>query len=200
MDQKAMFQLTYGLFVLSAKEGGKQNGCIINTAMQVTSDPLRISITVNKGHLTGEMIERTEEFNVSVLTEKTAFEVFQHFGFQSGRTVDKFAGWGFKETADNGIFYLTDCTNAYISGKVVQKVDLGTHMMFIADVTAAEVLSKDPGVTYTYYQRNIKPKPEQKKKTGYTCTICGYVYEGDELPADFICPVCKHGAEAFVKN
>lgn len=200
MDQKAMFQLTYGLFVLSAKEGGKQNGCIINTAMQVTSDPLRISITVNKGNLTCEMIERTGEFNVSVLTEKTAFEVFRHFGFQSGRTADKFAGWGFKETADNGIFYLTDCTNAYISGKVVQKVDLGTHMMFIADVTAAEVLSKDPSVTYTYYQQNIKPKPEQKKKSGYTCTICGYVYEGDELPADFICPICKHGAEVFVKN
>lgn len=200
MNQKAMFQLTYGLFVLSAKEGAKQNGCIINTAMQVTSDPLRISITVNKGNLTCEMIDKTGEFNVSVLTEKTAFEVFRHFGFQSGRTVDKFAGWGFKETADNGIFYLTNCTNAYISGKVIQKLDLGTHMMFIADVTAAEVLSKEPSVTYTYYQQNIKPKPEEKKKSGYTCTICGYVYEGDELPADFICPICKHGAEAFVKN
>ncbi|MBP3459220.1 MAG: flavin reductase [Lachnospiraceae bacterium] len=200
MDKKAMFQLTYGLFVLTAKEGDFQNGCIINTAIQVTSDPNRISIAVNKGNKTCEMIDKTGEFNVSVLTEKTQFEVFTHFGFQSGRVKDKFEGWGFKETAENGIYYLTGCTNAYISGKVIQKIDLGTHILFIADVTAAEVLSAEPSVTYTYYQQNIKPKPVEQKKKGYTCTVCGYVYEGDELPADFICPICKHGVDAFVKN
>lgn len=200
MDKKAMFQLTYGLFVLTAKEGEFQNGCIINTAIQVTSDPNRISIAVNKGNKTCEMIDKTGEFNVSVLTEKTQFEVFTHFGFQSGRVKDKFEGWGFKETAENGIYYLTGCTNAYISGKVIQKIDLGTHILFIADVTAAEVLSAEPSVTYTYYQQNIKPKPVEQKKKGYTCTVCGYVYEGDELPADFICPICKHGVDAFVKN
>lgn len=200
MNQKAMFQLSYGLFVLSAKEDGKQNGCIINTAMQVTSDPLRISVTVNKGNRTCEMIEKTDEFNLSVLTEQTDFAVFRHFGFQSGRDTEKFEGWGFKEKAENGIYYLTHCTNAYISGKVMQKVDLGTHIMFIADVTAAEVLSDVPSTTYAYYQNNIKPAPEAKKTAGWTCTVCGYVYEGEELPADFICPLCKHGAEAFVKN
>lgn len=200
MDEKAMFQLTYGLFVLSAKEGEFQNGCIINTAMQVTNDPNRISIAVNKGNKTCEMIDHTGEFNVSVLTEKAQFEVFKHFGFQSGRTADKFAGWGFKETAENGIYYLTGCTNAYLSGKVVQKIDLGTHLLFIADVTDAKVLSSEPSVTYSYYQQNIKPKPVEKKKSGYTCTVCGYVYEGEELPPDFICPICKHGAEVFVKN
>ncbi len=200
MNNKAMFQLTYGLFVLTAKEGNFQNGCIINTAAQVTSDPNRISIAVNKGNKTCEMIDKTGEFNISVLTEKTQFEVFTHFGFQSGRVKDKLEGWGFKEPAENGIYYLTGCTNAYISGKVIRKIDLGTHMLFIADVTAAEVLSADPSVTYTYYQQNIKPKPVEQKKKGYTCTVCGYVYEGDELPADFICPICKHGADAFVKN
>lgn len=200
MNNKAMFQLTYGLFVLTAKEGAFQNGCIINTAIQVTSDPNRISIAVNKGNKTCEMIDKTGEFNVSVLTEKTQFEVFTHFGFQSGRVKDKFEGWSFKETAENGIYYLTGCTNAYISGKVIQKIDLGTHILFIADVTAAEVLSAEPSVTYTYYQQNIKPKPVEQKKKGYTCTVCGYVYEGDELPADFICPICKHGVDAFVKN
>ena len=200
MDKSAMYQLSYGLFVLSAKEGDFQNGCIVNTASQVTSDPNRISVTVNKANLTCEMIDRTGEFNVSVLTETTPFAIFQHFGFQSGRDKNKFEGWGFKGTAKNGIYYLTNCTNAYISGKVVQKIDLGTHIMFIADVTDAEVLSKEPSVTYAYYQKHIKPQPAEKKATGYTCTVCGYVYEGDELPADFICPICKHGTDVFVKN
>lgn len=200
MDKSAMYQLSYGLFVLSAKEGEFQNGCIVNTAIQVTSDPNRISVTVNKANLTCEMIDRTGEFNVSVLTEATPFAIFQHFGFQSGRDKNKFEGWGFKGTAKNGIYYLTNCTNAYISGKVIQKIDLGTHIMFIADVTDAEVLSKEPSVTYAYYQKNIKPQPAEKKTTGYTCTVCGYVYEGDDLPADFICPICKHGTDVFVKN
>lgn len=200
MDKKVMFQLSYGLFVLSAKDGEKQNGCIINTAMQVTDSPLRMAVAVNKGNKTCEMIEKTGEFNISVLTEKTQFEVFSHFGFQSGRVKDKFEGWGFKEKAKNGIYYLTGCTNAYISGKVVQTIDLDTHYMFIADVTEGEILSNEKSVTYTYYQQNIKPKPAEEKKKGYTCTICGFVYEGDELPPDYICPICKHGVDAFVKN
>ncbi len=200
MDNKVMFKLTYGLFVLTAKEGDFQNGCIVNTPVQVTSTPNRISIAVNKANKTCEMIDATGEFNISILTESTPFEIFKHFGFQSGKNVNKFEGWGFKETAENGIFYLSKFTNAYISCKVFEKIDLGTHLLFLCDVTGGEVLSDEKSVTYDYYQNNIKPKPEAKKeekKKGWVCNVCGYVYEGEELPEDFICPICKHGASDF---
>ena len=202
MDPKSMFKLTYGLFVVTAKEGTKDNGCITNTAAQVTSDPNRISLAVNKTNYTHDMILHTGEFNVSILSEKANFDTFKHFGFQSGRDVDKFADYKAAKRAGNGIFYITEGTNAYLSAKVVQTLDLGTHTMFIADVTDGEVLSEDASTTYTYYQTNIKPAPQAAKteKTVWVCQICGYVYEGEQIPADFICPWCKHGAADFVKQ
>lgn len=204
MDQKAMFKLSYGLFVLTAQEDGFDNGCIINTVMQVTSTPNRISITVNKANKTHDMIKATGLFNASILAENASFDTFRHFGFQSGKNVDKFADYALKERAENGLYYVTAGTNAYLSGKVVQEIDLGTHTQFVADVTAGEILSGVPSVTYAYYQSNIKPKPEAPKekagKTVWVCKICGYVYEGEELPADFVCPLCKHGAADFEKE
>lgn len=203
MDKKVMFQLTYGLFVVTAKEGEKINGCITNTAMQVTSSPNRISLTVNKANYTHDMIARTGEFNVTVLSEKTPFDLFKRFGFASGRDTNKFDGFKLFAYAANGIPYILQGANAYLSGKVVQSIDLGTHTMFIADVTEGETLSTLPSVTYDYYQKNIKPAPvssEKKEgKTVWRCKVCGYEYEGEELPEDFICPLCKHGAEDFEK-
>lgn len=200
MNQKAMFKIGYGLYVLTAKDGAKDNGCIINTAMQVTSTPNRISITVNKQNYTHDMIVKTGVFNVSILSEKATFDIFRHFGFQSGRDVDKFERFENAKRSENGIYYVTGDTNAYISGKVINQMDLGTHTMFLADVTDAEVLAEVPTTSYDYYQKNIKPKPETPKKVkGYVCKICGYIYEGDPLPDDFICPICKHGAADFEK-
>lgn len=195
IDNTAMFKLSYGLFVLTVREGDKDNGCIINTATQVTSSPNRIAVTVNKQNYTHGMILRTGVFNLSVLTEETDFWVFQHYGFQSGANVDKFANLLPMRTA-NGLRYIAGCTNAVISGKVIQTVDCGTHTLFIADVTEATVLEDTPSVTYQYYFDHIKPKP-QPKKQGWVCKICGYVYEGGELPADYVCPWCKHGPEDF---
>ncbi len=196
MDNKVMNQLSYGLFVLTAKDGDKDNGCIVNTAAQVTTTPNRIIVTVNKENYTHDMIKKTGEFNVSVLDESATFDTFQHFGFQSGRDTDKFAEITFAR-AENGIAYLTKECNAYISGKVTDTIDLGTHTMFIADVTGGEVLSDKASATYAYYHANIKPSAKPVEKKGYICTICGYIYERDSLPADFVCPICKHGAEDF---
>lgn len=206
MNNKAIYKLTYGLFVLSAFSKGKHNGCIINTAAQVTSSPNRISIAVNKANLTHDIILETGLFNISVISEDATFKLFERFGFQSGRDVEKFEGMaGFKK-ADNGINYVTKGTNAYISAKVETTVDLGTHTMFIAEVTDMEVLSEVPSVTYSYYQEHIKPKPQPKPatvevsgKTVWRCTVCGYEYEGEEIPEDFICPWCKHPASDFEK-
>lgn len=195
MDNRALFSLSYGLFVLTAREGSKDNGCIINTAQQLTSSPQRISVTVNKQNLTHDMVLRTGVFNISVLSREATFWVFQHYGFRSGRDVDKFAGISAPRT-ENGVAYVEGCTNAVISGKVIGTVDCGTHTLFIADVTDAQVLSDEKSATYQYYFDHIKPKPEKKTK-GWVCKICGYVYEGEELPADFVCPLCKHGAEDF---
>lgn len=202
MDKKAMYKLSYGLFVLTARSGEKDNGCIINTAGQVTSTPNRISITVNKDNLTHDMIRESGRFNLSILSEQADFEVFKHFGFQSGRTVDKFNGYGACARSANGLYYITGGTNACISAVVEQAIDLGSHTMFIAAVEDMEVLSDAPSATYAYYQANIKPKPEQPASTGKTawrCTVCGYIYEGEELPADYICPLCKHPASDFEK-
>ena len=202
MNQKAMYRLSYGLFVLTARIGGKDNGCIINTAAQVTSSPNRISITVNKDNLTHDMIRCSGAFNLSVLSEKAGFEIFRHFGFQSGRTADKFEGYTACKRSANGLCYITGGTNAFFSARVEQTLDLGTHTLFIASVEDMEVLSADPSATYAYYQASIKPKPEQKgsqEKTVWRCTVCGYVYEGGELPSDFVCPLCKHPASDFEK-
>ena len=200
VEQNAMFSLSYGLFVLTARDGAKDNGCIINTVTQLTDTPKRISIAVNKANLTHDMIQKTGMFNVSVLSNDAPFAIFQHYGFQSGRDVDKFAGVQGMARATNGVYYLPYCTNAFISAKVTQTIEFETHTLFIADVTEARQLSEVPSMTYAYYFANVKPKPSKlEEQHGWVCKICGYVYEGEDLPADFICPLCKHGAEDFEK-
>ena len=200
VEQNAMFSLSYGLFVLTARDGAKDNGCIINTVTQLTDTPKRISIAVNKANYTHDMIKKTGVFNVSVLSNDAPFAMFQHYGFQSGRDVDKFAGVQGMARAANGVYYLPYCTNAFISARVTQTIEFETHTLFIADVTEARQLSDVPSMTYAYYFANVKPKPSKlKEQHGWVCKICGYVYEGEELPADFICPLCKHGAEDFEK-
>lgn len=202
MDKKTMYRLTYGLFVLTARQDEKDSGCIINTAGQVTSEPNRISITVNKENFTHDLVKASGKFNLSILSEDARFELFQHFGFQSGRTVNKFDGYSHCKRSGNGLYYVTEGTNGYISGTVEQIIDLGSHSMFIARVDDMEVLSDVPSATYSYYQSHIKPSPKETKKEGkaaWRCTVCGYTFEGEELPADFICPLCKHPASDFEK-
>ena len=204
MDRKAMYKLSYGLFILTAKEAEKDNGCIINTAIQAASEPNQLSICVNKANYTHDMIQRTGKFTVSVLSQKAQFELFKHFGFQSGRDTNKFEAFEQCARGTNGIYYITEGTNAYISVTVTKTEDLGSHTMFIGEITDMEVLSNVPSVTYDYYQNNIKPKPQEVGKTedGQTiwrCRICGYEYVGEELPDDFICPLCKHPASDFEK-
>ncbi|MBR4874260.1 MAG: flavin reductase [Clostridia bacterium] len=199
MDNNAFFKIGYGLYVLTAHENEKDNGCIINTVMQVTDVPKRIAIAVNKNNLTCEMILRTGEFNVSVLAHGTEFDIFKRFGFQSGRETDKFVGFSGTKRAENGILYVEENTNAYFSVIVTETIDLGTHILFIGGASEAEVLSDKETVTYDFYQQNIKPKPDKNEKKGYRCKICGYVYEGETLPDDFVCPLCKHPASDFEK-
>ena len=204
MDKKAMYKLSYGLFVLTAKEGEKDNGCIINTAIQAASTPNQMSICVNKANYTHDMIMRTGEFTVSVISQNAGFDMFKHFGFQTGREVNKFADFESCARGKNGILYVTEGTNAYISVKVDKTEDIGSHTIFIGEITDMEVLSEAPSATYEYYMNHIKPKPQEVGKTqdGQTiwrCTICGYEYVGEELPEDFICPLCKHPASDFEK-
>ena len=199
VDPTAMFKLSYGLFVLTARDGEKDNGCIINTATQITESPLRISIAVNKANFTHDMILKTGAFNLSILTESAPFRMFQQFGFQSGKTADKFAGCSYGDRAANGIRYIPEYTNCVISGKNADVYDYGTHTVFVADVTQTIVLSGEPSTTYQYYFNNIKPKPQPPKedKKGFVCKICGYFHEGETMPEDFVCPLCKHGANDF---
>lgn len=199
IENKAVFSLSYGLFVLTAADGGKDNGCIINTCIQVADNPKRIAIAVNKNGLTHDMILKTRLFNVSVLSESTPMDVFRHFGFQSGRNTDKFADNNFgAQRSENGVFYLSRYTNAYFSAYVTETVDCGTHTLFIASIVKAKSLGDEASMTYSYYFKNVKPAPPKKAK-GWVCKICGYIYEGEELPSDFICPVCKHPASDFEK-
>jgi flavorubredoxin/flavin reductase (DIM6/NTAB) family NADH-FMN oxidoreductase RutF/rubredoxin len=201
IENAALFTISYGLFVLTAKDGERDNGCIINTVTQITNTPKRISIAVNKGNLTHDMILKTGVFNVSVLTENSNFDLYDRFGLHSGKDVDKFKTFDATARSANGLLYVTEGVNALISGKVISAVDYGSHTLFVADLTEARKLSSEPSVTYAYYRKNIKPQPtaEQKKKKGWLCTVCGYIYEGDVLPPDYICPICKHGAEVFVR-
>ena len=211
MDKKAMYKLSYGLFVLTTKLGDKQNGCITNTAIQVTTDPNRIVFAVNKANYTHDMLMESKVFNISILSEDATFDVFKRFGFQSGKDVDKFADYAGPDSAEakysvasNGVYYIKDGTNAYISGTVFHTIDLGSHTLFLCDVTDMEILSDASSATYEYYQKNIKPKPEAvgttpTGKTVWRCKICGYEFEGEELPEDFICPWCKHPASDFEK-
>lgn len=204
MDKKAMYKLSYGLFVLTAKDEEKDNGCIINTAIQASSMPNQLSICVNKANLTHDMIVKTGKFTVSVISQDAGFDLFKHFGFQSGKDVDKFKNFEKCKRGENSIYYITEGTNAYISVNVSKTEDLGSHTMFIGEITDMEVLSETPSVTYDYYLKNIKPQPENvgtttDGKTIWRCTICGYEYVGEELPEDFVCPLCKHPASDFEK-
>lgn len=204
MDKKAMYKLSYGLFVLTAKDEEKDNGCIINTVIQASSMPNQLSICVNKANLTHDMIVKTGKFTVSVISQDAGFDLFKHFGFQSGKDVDKFKNFEKFKRGENLIYYITEGTNAYISVNVSKTEDLGSHTMFIGEITDMEVLSETPSVTYDYYLKNIKPQPENvgtttDGKTIWRCTICGYEYVGEELPEDFVCPLCKHPASDFEK-
>ncbi len=197
IEPNAMFKLSYGLFVLTAG-GEKDNGCIINTVTQITDSPKRISIAVNKANYTHDLILKSGAFNVSILDTNADFALFTRFGFQSGRDADKFAGLDSIARSENGLIYLTKMCNAFLSGKVIQTLDYGTHTVFIADVTEAKLLENTPSMTYAYYFEHVKPQPNNLTTPhGWICKICGYVYEGDELPADYICPLCKHGVEDF---
>ena len=199
MDKKAMYQLSYGLFVVTAKDG-KDNGCITNTTIQVTTTPNQVALAVNKANYTHDMMLKTGVFNVSIISTAADFALFQRFGFQSGRDTDKFAGFENYKRAANGVTYITEGTNAVLCCKLVNTVDLGTHTLFIAEVTDAEVLSDVAPATYAYYLAEIKPKPATKvEKTVWRCKICGYEYVGEELPDGFICPLCKHPKEDFEK-
>ena len=202
MNPQAMFKLSYGLFVLTAHQEGKDNGCIINTVTQVTSEPNQITIAVNKANFTHDMIAATKKFTVSIISEAADFDLFKRFGFQSGRTADKFAAFPHVKRLPNGVLLVDQGTNAYISGYVTKQLDLGTHSLFLASVTDLDVLNDTPSATYTYYQSHIKPKPQPKAATGKTiwrCKICGYEYEGETLPEGFICPICKHPKADFEK-
>ena len=196
MDNSAFFKLSYGLFVVTAHEGDKDNGCITNTVVQQTTTPNRISVTINKNNLTHDMILRTGVFNVSVLSESSSFDTFKHWGFQSGKDVDKTVGITFYRL-ENGVIYIVEGVNAVLSAKVEQTIDLGTHTLFIAEVTDAFSTDETPSATYSYYHKRIKPAPQQSKRRGWVCIICGYIYEGETLPDDFICPICKHPASDF---
>lgn len=198
LDPTALFNISYGLYVLTAHDGSRDCGCIVNSVMQLTETPLRIAVSVNRKNHTCEAIEKDGRLNLSILSEDAKMDVFTRFGFQSGRDVDKFAGHD-EPVSENGLRYLPQVSNALISANVEQVIDCGTHLLFIAAVTQAEKLSHVPSMTYSYYFANVKPKkkPEEKPRKGWVCRICGYFHEGEELPDDFICPICKHGKDDF---
>ena len=197
-DMSALFRIGYGLYVVTSNDGKKDNGLIVNAVSQVTDSPNRVAVTINKANYSHHVIKQTGVMNVNCLSVDAPFKVFETFGFQSGRTADKFAG--FEEElprSDNGLVFLPRFINAFMSLKVENYIDLGSHGMFICSVEEARVMSERETMTYTYYQNNVKPKPQTDGKKGFVCKVCGYIYEGDTLPDDFICPLCKHGAADF---
>ena len=198
LDTKALNNIGYGLYVVTSNDGKKDNGLIVNTVAQLTDMPNRIAITINKANYSHHVIKQTGEMNISTLTIDTPFEVFERFGFQSGRVVDKFKGY---ETlrSDNGLVYLANNINSFMSLKVEKYVDMDTHGMFICSITQSQVVNDKESMTYAYYHKNVKPKPNVEGKKGYVCKICGYIYDGEPLPEDFVCPICKHGAIDFEK-
>ena len=198
MDNKALHKLTYGLFLLTARENDIDNGCIINTAIQVANNPTRIAIAVIQNNKTHDMILSTGLFNISSITTSASFNLFKHFGMQSGRNIDKFKDFPDAARSDNNLLYLTKASNMYLSAKVMEHFDLGSHTLFIAEITDSMILSDEPPCTYAYYQTNIKPKQKTNSKRSWTCSVCGYTYEGDEIPEDFLCPLCHHGKEDFI--
>ena len=194
IDSTALFRIGYGLYLVTAKEGEKDNGLIVNTVTQITNTPNRVAVTINRSGYTHDMILRTGKMNVNCLSVDTPFSIFEQFGMKSGRTVDKFRDFDVLRTA-NGLVLLPNYVNAFLSLEVEQYVDLGTHGMFLCGVTDAQVIGNTPTMTYDDYHNKVKPKPQ--KKSGYVCRVCGYVYEGDILPKDFICPICLHGVDDF---
>lgn len=201
MEVKALSNIGYGLYVLTSRHDNIDNGCIVNTVMQVTSNPIRVSVTVNKANYTHELIQKSGVFNVSMLTTETPMFVFEHFGFQSGREVNKFATCEAEHRAVNQVLYIPKYTNAYLACRVINSVDFDTHTLFVAEVLDAQLLSDKPSLTYDYYMQHIKPKPQLEGKGNgkrrWVCKVCGYIYEGDFLPDDIECPLCKHGKEEF---
>ena len=195
-DMSALFNIGYGLYVVTSNDGKKDNGLIVNTVAQVSDSPNRIAVTINKANYSHHIIKQTGILNVNCLSVDAPFSVFKQFGFVSGRTVDKFEGMEVLRS-DNGLVFLTRYINSFMSLKVENYIDLGSHGMFICSVTEARVVSDRETMTYAYYQKNVKPKPQTEGKKGFVCKVCGYIYEGDELPEDFICPLCKHGAADF---
>jgi flavin reductase (DIM6/NTAB) family NADH-FMN oxidoreductase RutF len=195
-DLSALFNIGYGLYVVTAKDGEKDNGLIVNTVTQVTNTPNRVAVTINKDNYSHHIIKQTGIMNVNCLDTTAPFSLFQNYGFQSGRTADKFAGVE-ELRSDNGLRFLPQHINSFMSLKVEDYVDLNTHGMFICSITEARVLSNHETMTYTHYQNNVKPKPETEGKKGFVCKVCGWVYEGETLPDDIVCPLCKHGAADF---
>ena len=195
-DLRALFHIGYGLYVVTCRDANRDNGLIVNAVMQVTNAPNRVAVTINKQNYSHHIIRQTGVLNVNCLSEDAPFSVFENFGFQSGRTADKFAGMELLR-ADNGVVFLPRYINSFLSLQVERYVDLGTHGMFVCEVTEARVMSDRKTMTYDFYQEHVKPKPETEGKKGFVCKVCGYIYEGDELPEGFICPLCKHGAEDF---
>jgi len=198
MDNNALFNIGYGLYVLSSKNDNKDNACIINTVSQIASNPCVIAFSVNKMNLTHDMIKQSKIANISILTEKSDFEIFKHFGYQSGKNTEKFQDFNDIERSKNGLLYITKNTNAYISLSIENEIEFSSHTLFIAKMADAKILNNDKTVSYDFYQKNLKPQ-NNAKKTGWICKICNYIYENDDLPSDFICPICKHPASDFIK-
>ena len=196
IDKSALFKIGYGLYVVTTNDGEKDNGLIVNTVTQVADNPLALTVAVNKKNYSHDIIKETGKMNVCCLTEETPFSLFQNFGFRSGKDADKFQDV-FAWRTKNGLMCLRDNINSVISLSVDAYHDMGSHGLFICSVTEAHVISDEPSMTYAYYHKNVKPKPDDTKKKGFRCKICGYVYEGENLPDDFICPWCKHGKDDF---
>lgn len=199
MDLSALFNIEYGLFVATTKLNDKDNGCIVNTVMQVTNNPCQIAVAINKNNYTCKLVQQAKKINISILTQETKFDTIKNFGFQTGVDVDKFVEFNDVERAKNDILYINKGVNSVICAEVKNEVDLGSHILFVCEITDTIILSKIPSLTYSYYHQNIKPKPQQTVKKGWRCKICGYIYEGDEMPQDYICPICKHGVVDFEK-
>ncbi|MBR1983669.1 MAG: flavin reductase [Clostridia bacterium] len=198
IDKNALYNIGYGLYVVTTHDGVKDNGLIVNSVMQLTSTPLTVAVSISKENYSYEVIKNSKILNVNCLTESTPFELFKHYGFQSGKTVNKFENSTFPRT-ENGLIYLTENVNSVMSLKVTDLIDLGTHGMFICSVEEAKTFNNNPSVTYAYYHKNIKPGVKKQSISGWVCKICGYLHNDEILPDDFICPICKHGASDFEK-
>lgn len=199
IDLNTLFQVGYGLYVFSTRDGKKDNACIVNAFMQVSLTPAWLCASISKETYTCEMLKKTGEFCASILTESVPFDIIRRFGFQSGKKMNKFANLPDVKRSESGLLYLTKDCNGFVCGKVLDERDCGSHMVFLSDLTQAETLNNDPSLTYDGYFKNVKPTPPKTKTKGYRCKICGFIYEGEPLPDDYICPICKHPASDFEK-